>query len=314
MIGKYVNKASEAFNTLVKAYRKKGWYFCWQELNKKFLPLRFVTNENVMNLHCQYKAYEFLKKKYLPRLKRLEKGPAEYVENKTIWVCWLQGLENAPEIVAKCVDSIYRYAGDYKVVLITNDNLKDYVDIPAYVTEKLEKKRMQFAHYSDYIRVSLLEKYGGVWIDSTVLMTGTIPASILSLPFFCFRTSYLSDSCCVSSNWFISSHKGEEIVRRVKFLLDEYWRNEGFLCDYYLFHLIFALVVKVDSCGAEAWKKVPYYCNADAHTLQFELFDEYSEERFSLIREKSFMHKLTYKFDEGKASLPNTNYQHILNM
>lgn len=36
-----------------------------------------------------------------------------------IWICWWQGLENAPEIVKACVESIRRNAGGYDVVCIT---------------------------------------------------------------------------------------------------------------------------------------------------------------------------------------------------
>ena len=32
-----------------------------------------------------------------------------------IWVCWWQGLENAPEIVKVCFESIKKFAGERKV-------------------------------------------------------------------------------------------------------------------------------------------------------------------------------------------------------
>ena len=37
-----------------------------------------------------------------------------------IWICWWQGLDNAPEIVKACVASIERNAGDNEIIIITD--------------------------------------------------------------------------------------------------------------------------------------------------------------------------------------------------
>lgn len=50
-----------------------------------------------------------------------------------IWICWWQGLENAPEIVKRCVESIRRNAGDHQVTIITDQNVEQYIDIPEWV-------------------------------------------------------------------------------------------------------------------------------------------------------------------------------------
>lgn len=53
-----------------------------------------------------------------------------------IWICWWQGLEQAPELVKVCVNSIQKNAGNHRVIVLTDDNYKDYVDIPEWVEEK----------------------------------------------------------------------------------------------------------------------------------------------------------------------------------
>ena len=42
----------------------------------------------------------------------------------TIWVCWWQGYDNAPEIVKKCIDSMKMNCGSKKVVIIDESNYK----------------------------------------------------------------------------------------------------------------------------------------------------------------------------------------------
>ena len=42
-----------------------------------------------------------------------------------IWICWWQGLENAPEIVKRCVASIQKHAGNHKIIMITDENYKE---------------------------------------------------------------------------------------------------------------------------------------------------------------------------------------------
>ena len=40
-------------------------------------------------------------------------------ENRTIWICWFQGLDKAPLLVKKCVDSVMRNKPeDFSVILV----------------------------------------------------------------------------------------------------------------------------------------------------------------------------------------------------
>ena len=103
---------------------------------------------------------------------------------KVIWWCWLQGIENAPSIVKACFNSLMREfkgssvqevqgASDgYDIKVIDSENWKEYVNLPEHIIKKWEKKQIPPALFSDLLRLELLIKYGGTWIDSTVLCTG----------------------------------------------------------------------------------------------------------------------------------------------
>ena len=104
-----------------------------------------------------------------------------------VWVCWLQGYDKAPHIVKRCIDSIRQHSRGLDTVVIDNTNIHDYITIPRHISEKYEKGIIPNAHYSDYIRVSLLALHGGIWIDSTVLLTDSLPDRIIDTDLFCFK-------------------------------------------------------------------------------------------------------------------------------
>ena len=150
-----------------------------KEAWKRICPLWWVRDPIIIDLIDERRAFHYLKRKYLPMLQQFkdeESGTAQVKDYcHTIWVCWLQGEESAPAIVKKCINSIRKHSAGYEVVVVTSDNLGSLVEIPSFITEKLKKKRMQFATYSDYIRLALLAKYGGIWIDATVFLSAPIP-------------------------------------------------------------------------------------------------------------------------------------------
>lgn len=97
-------------------------------------------------------------------------GNSNEKAEKNIWIYWAQGIESAPILVKKCIFNMKECCKEYNINIITNDNLKEYIDIPKYILEKVRKKKITLTHFSDIIRVNLLAKYGGIWIDSTVFV------------------------------------------------------------------------------------------------------------------------------------------------
>jgi len=98
-------------------------------------------------------------------LKRTSKFSQDGQIPKTIWTYW-NSSELTP-VVRKCIDTWKKHNPDYTVIIITPDNLKDYIDF--------DVKNVKFndspARESDIIRLNVLAKYGGVWCDASILMT-----------------------------------------------------------------------------------------------------------------------------------------------
>jgi len=73
-----------------------------------------------------------------------------------------------PSIVNNCIKSWKRHNPTYKVYLIHKDNLSKYMDvslIPKHYSNQLK---------SDLIRLYILEKYGGIWIDASIYLNESL--------------------------------------------------------------------------------------------------------------------------------------------
>lgn len=105
------------------------------------------------------------------------------VDEFHIWVFWGQGEENMPPLVKACYRQLNKYNNN--IYLITYDNARDYIDLPEIIYQKVRNGKLSWAHFSDIVRTSLLAKYGGLWLDATVWVSGKLPIEkILEKPFW----------------------------------------------------------------------------------------------------------------------------------
>lgn len=226
---------------------------------------------------------------------------------KIIWVCWLQGLDKAPDIVQKCFVSIQKYCADFEIKVITFDNVKQYADLPDYIWQKFYEKKISNTQFSDLLRLALLDKNGGYWIDATVFLTGNLPEKIVSADFFAFYAhTYLKNN-----SWFLKASAGDLIVSNMKNLMFEYWKYENRLMNYFLYHLFFDLMMEKNALLAQKWNETPLLYD-DCYDLQIHLFTPFSETLWQKIKDENSIHKLTYKYKKDR-NLAGTFLEKLLN-
>lgn len=227
-------------------------------------------------------------------------------ENRTIWLMWIQGLEDAPDVIKKCCDSIYKNKPDnYNVILLTIQNIHDYVNLPVYIWEKYYKGIISATHLSDIIRVELLGTYGGCWIDATVFCSSAIPEYMLSDMFLFKLETILGTPVIKMSSWWLAADRKNRIIHATRHMLYEYWRNEDFLYDYYLLHIIMSKVIDEDSACRAIFQDIPFFNSANAQILVGKLGLQYSKSQWDILKESSFVQKLTYKKRYIKGDLYN---------
>lgn len=226
--------------------------------------------------------------------------------NRTIWLMWLQGLEDAPEVIKKCCSSIYKNKPEnYGVIFLTRQNINDYITLPDYIWQKYDRGIISATHLSDIIRVELLATYGGCWIDATVFCAGVIPNYMLSDMFMFKLNSVLSVPVLKMSSWWLAADKNNRIIHATRHMLYEYWKNEDVLCDYYLLHIIMSKVIDEDSSCRAIFQGIPFFNSANAQVLISELGSQYSKERWDIIKNVSLVQKLTYKKRHIKGDVYN---------
>lgn len=111
--------------------------------------------------------------------------PSLITEDAPVWVCWWQGEEQMPEMIGQCYKLLRKNSNGHPVHLITKDSYSNYVQLPDIVLQRLDAKEITFTFLSDVLRVSLLAKYGGVWLDATYWVTR--PLDFGSATFFSIR-------------------------------------------------------------------------------------------------------------------------------
>ena len=96
-----------------------------------------------------------------------EKSEKELASRKYIWTMWWQGTDKMPPIVNACYDRMLKLFSD-DLILITEDNYTEWVELPDYIIKKYNDGLISTTHLSDIIRVELLKRYGGAWVDATI--------------------------------------------------------------------------------------------------------------------------------------------------
>lgn len=84
---------------------------------------------------------------------------------KIIHFCWFGGQQK-PSKVQKCIDSWYKYLSDYEFMEWNESNFD--VNCNEYVKQAYENRK--FAYVSDVARIKALDQYGGIYMDTDVMV------------------------------------------------------------------------------------------------------------------------------------------------
>lgn len=254
-----------------------------------------------------------LMKKHKVMLEYFEKMFDEYLENyeynkvfsnddsefcNRIWICWWQGLDNAPELVKRCIDSIQKNSGKYQVTILTDKNYKEFVDIPEWIEEKRKAGIITPTNYSDLLRLSLLAKHGGMWLDSTFFCASPRIEEYFNYPLWSIkRPDYLH--CSVASGYFAGyslkcDSNNRWIFEVVRDFFLNYWKNNDTLIDYLLVDYMIVLAQRHDKQIAEAFKEI--IPNNPCCDELFKILGEpYDDSIWQELKKDTALFKLTWK-------------------
>ena len=289
---------------IINKLKKTVFYIMTSALRISRLNNKFNYRKQI---HENEKAYLYFKKKYKKIVENNPDVKNTHKYSNIGWWCWLQGEDKAPKLNKSCLNSLKKNLIDRKIIIIDEKNYTDYINIPQNIIKKYEKGYIPKAHFSDLIRLELLENYGGTWIDSSVLCT-SYDKNFFDKDLFVFSNWMKNDEAIVCSNWFITSEVGNPILSMTKMLLYKYWEEYDYLVNYYIFHIFFTISSERYD---KAFKSIDKFSNIPPHILQFELLEEYNAKRFLQITNMSSIHKLTQKIN-GNNDDKLTYYKYII--
>ena len=223
-----------------------------------------------------------------------------HIYSNNIYWCWLQGIDNSPELYRTTFNSVKKNCHKHNIIIINETNINEYAKFPSYIIEKYKNNTISNTHFSDLLRLELLIKYGGTWIDASVLIT-KYEEKFFKKDLFFFNLS----------NWFITSEKDSPVLKTTRDLLYEYWRRENYLFYYFIFHEFLAI-------SYQRYKKdhlnMPDISNIPEHSLQRHLIKKINDTLYSDILKNASIHKLNIKFINKYFNFKDSLLNHIMNI
>ena len=256
----------------------------------------------------------------------LDEKKARYVDHparndegvpKIVWVSWLQGIDQAPDLVKVCLASQRKHLPDYEFRVLDLSNYQEWVELPEYVVGKYKKGLIPAASFSDLLRLAVLLKYGGIWMDATVFCSGfgneklqerwdRIMRSELTV-FRYFRRGVRTPVGL--SNWFVAAVPNQIIVSSIFDIILAYWKDYDCLVDYYIFHLFLGVSLR-EFPWIEA--RMPRENSYHSILLGDALGRTFRQEEWKDLIDHVSIHKLNYRKIDEVCKNPKGYYWHIL--
>lgn len=208
----------------------------WSTALKSEILSLTIRNRCAQHRYVQQVKNGFLRKQYIGLIDQyVKKDDIDGAkDNMKVWIMWWQGYDNMPPIVKACFHSVKRHVENvHPLVLLTKDNYTEFVNIPSFILDKVEKGIISLTHFSDIIRMTLLSVHGGLWLDSTIYLTADIPHDIFNRSFFSISSPiepYFVSECKWASFCIGGTSKLFEFMRELFFM---HWKRYNSFIDYY---------------------------------------------------------------------------------
>lgn len=284
------------FNSLIKI-----------KINREHFNLKYIYYKLLKISFGRNKACSIYLRKYEKDVQKALSNYENTQENGqsgSVWSMWWQ--DDIPPIIQICLNTIKQFYPN--LIIITQKNVSEYIDIPEYMLKKFNDGIIALPHFSDYIRLCLLEKYGGMWIDSSCLMVDKVPTFITKQPFFILQAP---DKKSIS-NFFIQAHKHNYIIKNLKLFIEKYYKKETCTIDYFLFHQYFMLSINKNNLFKIIYDNIIPDVNNKIKYLTDNHKKNADKDCWDFLKKTSYMYKIGRK---SSYALENKNswYWFIMN-
>lgn len=145
---------------------------------------------------------------------------------KIIWFLWLQGIDYAPRVVTKCLMSWKKHHPDWRIIVLHQDNIAEYINVQEIVARNRAEISPQA--FSNIVRINLLAKYGGVWVDATCWCCKPLDSWLshcMEPGFFAFDSGAKNRPI---ASWFLASSQNCHLTTAYCEEVNSYWQKNRF--------------------------------------------------------------------------------------
>ena len=211
------------------------------------------------------------------------------ISKKVIFTFW-EPHEKIPGYLRLCIKTWKKFLPDYEIKILDYKNVKDYIGEKLFSI--ITYKKMTLQAQSDAIRVALLKKFGGIWMDTDTIITNR--KFIEDLQYFNYELSMLgvekdksqnigfisaSDKSSILDEWL------KKIIRKINYYkrIDTKTNNSGIFneCCYLGNRIIDPLLTKtpykkyfrIDKYKINALPEIKFFENSSLYPYEkYKLF------------------------------------------
>ena len=289
-------------NDLIPYIRNFGVYLTCSKICSKFLGRNFFLPK--LRSYLFDNVFRYLDSNYYCDTN------GSIGNDSPIWFMWWQDVDNMPELIRATYNNRYRYSLNRPVVLITKNNFSNYAPDSNYIYNQLViNHRISITHFSDYLRCELLYRHGGIWLDSTILMTSTFDDWVSDSSFFTIKKQAVANNSHIWTTYCLGSKRHSSFFKYILDFYNLYYKKYNTVIDYYLFDEIINLGYSYFPSIKQLIDSIPVNnVNAlDAVSHLNDLEDEY------VFPQDTYLYKLTWKNNFIKnINSKNTVYGKII--
>ena len=140
-------------------------------------------------------------------------GGVHSIRNRTVWILWTQGFDNAPDVVKLCLKSWQQNNPGWEIRALDEAALNSLIDEPLLTA--MGRPDITPQVHSNIARLCLLHRYGGVWADSTLFCAEPLDAwfePYVAEGFFAFRNPGRDR---LMANWFLAANPDNVILDKL---------------------------------------------------------------------------------------------------
>jgi hypothetical protein len=254
---------------------------------------------------------------------------------RRIYILWLQGFADAPEVVRACARSWRERNPRWTVVELDETNVAEHLSTPL----PIDRTTMTTQAYADVVRTALLAEHGGVWADATCFCVRPLDdwLPMATARFFAFSRPGRER---LLSTWFLASAADSRLMRAWAGRIREYLDGARFsrqetkvgtalrvalrltlnrdpmlatlwlrkpvrdllrVHPYFWVHFTFADVLRRDPALRAEWFSTPQISAAGPHLLRFNGITNppSAEVAADMAEGVTPVYKLSWRYDEA---------------